>query len=333
MNITHTVFRLMFIALLMTGSVVSFAQQPAQLIVTAEIINDHEGTGSLSEWTINVHAENASTNSFVATAGVGTSITLDPGPYTLSTTGGPEKYSVIMGDACHGEIEAGVTVSCKVSIEDAGPPVGHVIRTSGRRPYMKRHDAVLGDKPLKISDEDDKPAVWLGDKFIAPSGDYIALELPNVDTIIDMTGAVLTLSGTRTQPICEVSKGDFHFNGRSTEEVEEQGIEHGCCVKTASTMICPDGTDFYVQANGWEADIFVVEGNVSVQSNNPAFPEGRIVRPIPAPRSYRLPDARSGSSDCIYSNCKLTDRIPILSPPFPPPEPLIAPPFNPPGDR
>jgi hypothetical protein len=228
--------------------------------------------------------------------------------------------------------------------DDSGPVVGQVLRADGRDHEMYRGEDLLCDDLLvSRSDSAVKPKVWLNDYFVAPEGGNITLNLPNVNTIIEMEDASLELVGNAEKLVCKIYDGTVRFNGETKQELDEQEKETGCCVETPAGKACPFGTDFIVQSKGYETSVFVMQGVVSVTSNNPKFPEQRVNAgewvnfrkdmPIPPPQRYRPSDAGSGSSDCIYSNCKITDLVSLSGPWLPPPEVLAPPPFNPPGRK
>lgn len=229
--------------------------------------------------------------------------------------------------------------------DDAGPVVGQVMRADGRDHEMYRGEDLLCDDLLvSRSDSAVKPKVWLNDYFVAPEGGNITLNLPNVNTIIEMEDASLELVGDAEKLVCKIYDGTVRFNGETKQELDEQEKETGCCVETPAGKACPFGTDFIVQSKGYETSVFVMQGVVSVTSNNANFPEEQRVHPgewvsfrkdepVPVPQGYRRSDARSGSPDCIYSNCKLTDLVLIPPPANPSPGILIPPPFNPPGRK
>lgn len=136
--------------------------------------------------------------------------------------------------------------------------------------------------------------------------------------ICDVSGKVL-LSGKRVRNAspdtnCDVLAGGFFFRHLSTE--------------------------FLIDARGIETSLFVIEGSVEVFSEDPAVTERQVVlagewlvtrkgEPIPEPKRYRRTDVISGSSECIYSWCRLTRSIDNEPPDHM--RVLIPPPPNPPG--
>ena len=108
----------------------------------------------------------------------------------------------------------------------------------------------------------------------------------------------------------------------------------------------PWGTTYEVLAAARESRVFVYEGSVRVTSTDPRFPEPVVVNagewvraregePVSAPQVFILSRARvepgSGSSECIYSNCKIIDDPRIPEPPVYTPGVLVPPPPTPPG--
>ena len=232
--------------------------------------------------------------------------------------------------------------------DDSGTVVGYVNSSNGEDHFMYRgkpYRPIHGDfeTGLLIEEEDDKPPVWINDKFSAPESGKITLILPDVDTSIEMEDATLKIAGTKEKLICDLLDGEAKFNGKSRRELEEDEEQVGCCIRTNKKEACTGGTEFLVRANGYQSSLFVIEGKVQITSDNPEHSqrwvrEGEWVQfrrdgPIPPPQRYRLSDARSGSTDCIYSNCKLSELVLIPAPPFITPQILFPPPFNPPGRK
>lgn len=222
--------------------------------------------------------------------------------------------------------------------------VGTVMRSDGRGHYMIRERKPFGPNPFEIFQGGDlQPDVKLNDVFMVPDAGNITLNLPSVHTVIEITRGKVEITGTPDDIVCEVHGADVHFIEPGKKEMEELGIK-SCCSESNGKSICPNGTEYMVQARGYETSVFVVEGEVSIVDELSGEPTERTVRAgewvnfrkgevTPPPQRYRLSDARSGSSDCIYSNCKITDLVPPFGPWFPPPEILAPPPFNPPGRK
>lgn len=119
-----------------------------------------------------------------------------------------------------------------------------------------------------------------------------------------------------------------------------------CNVVSKDFRLEENGTLYEVHVQAQDSRVFVYDGSVSVFSTNPAYPQPQLVQagewvrarmgePIPAPTKFMLQGVAagpgSGSTECIYSNCKITDEVPISMPPEFPPPALISPPPNPPG--
>ena len=126
--------------------------------------------------------------------------------------------------------------------------------------------------------------------------------------------------------------------------VEDSG-EHKLTLVTDLVVTDPYGTIYEVYALPEESRVYVYDGEVGVTSTDERFTETVYVRAGEWVRARRgeaiSPKKRfivaagpgSGSSSCIYSNCKITDdpRIP-LEPVFTP-QVLIPPDPNPPSRR
>jgi ferric-dicitrate binding protein FerR (iron transport regulator) len=106
-------------------------------------------------------------------------------------------------------------------------------------------------------------------------------------------------------------------------------------------------TLYEVHVQAQDSRVFVYEGKVLVSSADSPFPAEKVgagewvrVRKgekIDGPYQFFVGDLAagpgSGSAECIYSNCKLTDKVPVPPPPVFTPQVLLPPPPNPPGQR
>ena len=148
----------------------------------------------------------------------------------------------------------------------------------------------------------------------------------------------LRLAGISELTECEMLDGVGVF----------EGPPKPCNVVSKDFRLEENGTLYEVHVQAQDSRVFVCDGSVSVFSTNPAYPQPQLVQagewvrarkgePIPAPTKFLLQGVAagpgSGSTECIYSNCKIVDEVPISMPPEFPPPALIPPPPNPPGRR
>jgi len=90
------------------------------LVVTKTVVNDNGGTKNASEFTLNVTGTNASPSSFPGNT-TGTTVTLDPGTYSVGETA-VNGYLMSLSADCVGSIAAGQTKNCTVTNNDVTPP-------------------------------------------------------------------------------------------------------------------------------------------------------------------------------------------------------------------
>lgn len=112
-----------------------------------------------------------------------------------------------------------------------------------------------------------------------------------------------------------------------------------------ASNVSAEGTRYQVDVMARDTRISVYEGVVSITSTNANYPEPRHVHagewvrfrkgePIPKPKKFTMAiGPGAGSTECIYSDCKLVDSVLIPSRPVVTPGELIPPPPNPPGQR
>src|SRR6185436_18639871 len=104
-----------------------------QLIVIKHVINDSGGTALASAFTMTVDDPGTNPPSFPGAEAPGTTITVDPGAYTVSETG-PSGYASSFSADCTGTIAIGQTRTCTVTNNDIAPQlivIKHVINDSG----------------------------------------------------------------------------------------------------------------------------------------------------------------------------------------------------------
>ena len=168
----------------------------------------------------------------------------------------------------------------------------------------------------------------------------LSLEIA-LQTEIKVRNGSLQLTRTDDELTCHVLKGTVQF----AKKRYKKGTAKLCTVLAGTTKEESEGTNFLVNIKGNKTSVFVIEGTVAVSSTEPEFQEEDPVlvhtgewlraekgRSIPPPQRFRLSDAGSGSSECIYSNCKVTDNILIPRQPVFRPV-LLPPPLNPPSRR
>ena len=146
--------------------------------------------------------------------------------------------------------------------------------------------------------------------------------------------------------------GKVRFFGETGSEVKCEYLNDGhLIVGKPCEPIVKDGrlevthTIYELDIQPRSTRLFVYEGSVSVYSTDTSFPDPRVVhagewvrfsegKEIPKPKRFTLAiGPGSGSTECIYSDCKLVNSVLIPSRPVVTPEALIPPPPNPPGRR
>lgn len=89
----------------------------ATLTVVNEVVNDNGGSADESDWTMSVSGGNPSPASFAGAAAPGTTVTLDPGAYSVSASG-PPGYTTTSSADCTGTIAGGETKTCTITHDD-----------------------------------------------------------------------------------------------------------------------------------------------------------------------------------------------------------------------
>lgn len=146
------------------------------------------------------------------------------------------------------------------------------------------------------------------------------------DLMCKVTGKVLYSRGRKVR-----------FYGRKKNRTDECNV-----LFAGRTAYRAHGTQYLLDARGKETSLFVMDGSVEVFRANKDHPEKQMVYSgewlvvheddeIPSPKRFRRLDVNTGSSDCIYSNCTINDKVPDLEPRSP--GVLLPPPPNPPGLR
>ena len=135
-----------------------------------------------------------------------------------------------------------------------------------------------------------------------------------------------------------------YVEGGGLTRVEDSG-EHKFALVTDLVVTKPYGTIYEVYALPEESRVYVYDGEVGVTSTDQRFRETVTVRAgewvrarkgqaiSPKKRFLVAAGPGSGSSSCIYSNCKITDDPRIPMDPIVTPQVLIPPNPNPPARR
>ena len=87
------------------------------MTVISRLVNDHGGTASASDWTVDIVDVNVSDTRFAGTES-GVTVTLDAGAYSVSASGGPSGYFMSLSDDCSGAIVLGDTLTCTITNDD-----------------------------------------------------------------------------------------------------------------------------------------------------------------------------------------------------------------------
>ena len=93
------------------------APPTASLTVIKNVINDNTGTNDPGDFAMVITATNPSDNNFAGVSGAGTTITIDPGSYSVDETG-PGGYGKTLSSECSGTAVAGVSYTCTITNDD-----------------------------------------------------------------------------------------------------------------------------------------------------------------------------------------------------------------------
>ena len=83
-----------------------------------KVVNDNGGTAAPSDFTLSVNATDPTPASFKGADTPGIEVTLAPGAYSVTETGGPAGYTGSFSAACTGTIALGETKTCTVTNDD-----------------------------------------------------------------------------------------------------------------------------------------------------------------------------------------------------------------------
>ncbi len=159
----------------MTCTISNQADQP-KLIVIKHVVNNHGGTKSSSDFTLNVTGNSQIVPSFPGADTPGTTVGLNEGPYAVSE-GNHTGYSVSYSSDCNGSITIGQTKTCTITNSDIAPHltvIKHVINdnsgTSVASDFSMNVDATNVSSPSFSGAEDPGTTVTLN------AGDYNVYE-------------------------------------------------------------------------------------------------------------------------------------------------------------
>jgi uncharacterized surface anchored protein len=91
--------------------------RPARLIVVKKVVNDDGGSANPDDFTLAVTGTGADPASFKGDPD-GVAVSLRPGRYELTESGGPAGYAASMSEGCAGTIALGETETCTVTNDD-----------------------------------------------------------------------------------------------------------------------------------------------------------------------------------------------------------------------
>lgn len=129
-----------------------------QLTVIKHVVNDHGGTFSAADFTMNVTGASPSPSSFAGSE-AGTLVTLNAGSYSVGETG-PAGYAASMSSDCSGSIAIGESKTCTVTNNDVAPQltvIKHVVTDNGGT-------AVAGDFTMNVTATDPSQASFPGNE-------------------------------------------------------------------------------------------------------------------------------------------------------------------------
>ena len=98
----------------------------AQLTVIKTVVNDN-GSAVASDWTMDIAGPNVSSTGFDGAEDPGVTMTLDPGIYSVSESGGPSGYAMTLSADCSGAIGLGDDLTCTITNDDIDPQLTVII--------------------------------------------------------------------------------------------------------------------------------------------------------------------------------------------------------------
>ena len=155
-----------------------------QLTVIKHVVNDGGGTAVAGEWTMDVTADNPSSNHFPGAEAPGTTITIDAGDYGVDESGGPGGYDKSLDAGCSGTLDVGESATCTIT----------------------NTNTIISDESLtitKVIDSDDGGSATLDDFDV--SVDAVEVDWTNPDSTTGGTEQVETEAGTYTLSEADVN--------------------------------------------------------------------------------------------------------------------------------
>jgi sugar lactone lactonase YvrE len=140
---------------------ITIDDRPATLVVVNQVVNDDGGSAVPSQWTMTVAATSPVPASFPGAGPPGTTVTIDPGAYTV-TQSGPDGYDATPSADCAGTIAAGETRICTFVNDDrfvavisvgASPALDFGLVAIGASPSVTGSLVVTANVPYTIGVE------------------------------------------------------------------------------------------------------------------------------------------------------------------------------------
>ncbi|MCH7698848.1 MAG: hypothetical protein IH865_07920 [Chloroflexi bacterium] len=94
--------------------------QPSLTIIKT-VVNDHGGTATASDWTMDITGTNVSSTGFAGQEGPGVKVTLNAGAYSVDESGGNPNYTKNLSADCSGAIAVGESKTCTITNNDIAP--------------------------------------------------------------------------------------------------------------------------------------------------------------------------------------------------------------------
>jgi hypothetical protein len=144
---------------------------PSNLIVIKEVVNDNGGTASPGDFTMTIDDDGTNPPDFPGAGAPGTTVPVDPGPYTVTETG-PSGYTPSVSTDCVGTIAAGETKTCTITNDDLPPgglPVGKITIVKNTVPDGPQDFAFTAVGGLAAFNLDDDADPALGNSMVFPN--------------------------------------------------------------------------------------------------------------------------------------------------------------------
>jgi hypothetical protein len=95
--------------------------EAAELTVIKHVVNDNGGNAVAGDFNMDITATNPSDASFPGAESPGTTITVEPGNYSVDESGGPSGYAKSASADCSGAIALGQSKTCTITNDDIAP--------------------------------------------------------------------------------------------------------------------------------------------------------------------------------------------------------------------